>query len=63
MAERPALYRPRKRLGQHFLTDPNTIRKIIGEIDAPEGACVVEIGPGQGALTEGLIERYPDMIA
>ena len=55
--------RPKKRLGQHFLTDPNTIRKIVDAVDAPPGAQVVEIGPGEGALTGELIRRYPDLIA
>jgi len=56
-------FRPRKRLGQHFLVDPNTVRKIVAEVDAEEGATVVEIGPGRGALTAELFCRYPDMIA
>ncbi|PAP77505.1 16S rRNA (adenine(1518)-N(6)/adenine(1519)-N(6))-dimethyltransferase RsmA [Rubrivirga marina] len=55
--------RPKKRLGQHFLTDPNTIRKIVDAVDAPPGAQVVEIGPGEGALTGDLLRRYPDLIA
>jgi len=55
--------RPKKRLGQHFLTDPNTIRKIVDAVGAPSGAQVVEIGPGEGALTGELLRRYPDLIA
>lgn len=55
--------RPKKRLGQHFLTDPNTIRKIVAAVDAPPGAQVVEIGPGEGALTGELLRRYPGLIA
>lgn len=55
--------RPKKRLGQHFLTDPNTIRKIVDAVDAPPGAQVVEIGPGEGALTGDLLRRYPNLIA
>ena len=55
--------RPKKRLGQHFLTDPNTIRRIAAAIDAPEGAPVVEIGPGEGALTAVLLARYPQLVA
>jgi 16S rRNA (adenine1518-N6/adenine1519-N6)-dimethyltransferase len=47
----------RKRFGQHFLHDPGVIRRII-ETVAPE-TCerLVEIGPGRGALTWGLLER------
>lgn len=55
--------RPKKSLGQHFLRDPNTIRKIAAAVGAPAGAPVVEIGPGTGALTEELLRHYPDLTA
>ena len=55
--------RPKKRLGQHFLTDPNTIRRIADAVGAPVGTRVVEIGPGEGALTGELLRRYPDLVA
>lgn len=55
--------RPKKSLGQNFLRDPNTIRKIAASVGAPEGAAVVEIGPGTGALTEELLRFYPDLTA
>ncbi|GIV58871.1 MAG: hypothetical protein KatS3mg042_1784 [Rhodothermaceae bacterium] len=55
--------KPRKSLGQNFLTDPNVARKIVGALRAPEGAAVVEIGPGTGALTGLLHERFPDLTA
>jgi 16S rRNA (adenine1518-N6/adenine1519-N6)-dimethyltransferase len=46
------LPRPRKRFGQHFLTDPRSLSRIV-EALAPEPTdTVVEIGPGRGALTE-----------
>ena len=49
--------RPRKALGQHFLTDPN----ILGVIDRlaalDEGDVVLEVGPGLGVLTRYLAER------
>ncbi len=46
------LPRPRKRFGQHFLTDPRSLRRIVDAL-APEATdTVVEIGPGRGALTE-----------
>ncbi len=54
---------PKKHLGQNFLTDPNTARKIIAALRAPEGEAVVEIGPGTGALTGLLLARYPAMTA
>ena len=55
--------RPKKRLGQHFLTDPEAVRQIVAAVGAPEGAPVVEIGPGEGALTARLLGRYPGLVA
>lgn len=55
--------RPKKRLGQHFLTDPNTVRRIVDAVGAPADGRVVEIGPGEGALTGTLLQRYPELIA
>lgn len=49
---------PIKRLGQNFLQDPNTIRRIVDALDAGAEDAVVEIGPGAGALTGLLAERY-----
>ncbi|MFC2085998.1 16S rRNA (adenine(1518)-N(6)/adenine(1519)-N(6))-dimethyltransferase RsmA [Bacteroidota bacterium] len=54
--------RPIKRLGQHFLVDPNTIRRIITQLEAPADARVVEIGPGPGALTDYLVKQYADLV-
>ncbi|MBN8587477.1 MAG: ribosomal RNA small subunit methyltransferase A [Rhodothermia bacterium] len=54
---------PLKRFGQNFLQDPNIIRKIVGAVQAPLGAKVVEIGPGTGALTGELLRTYPDLTA
>lgn len=49
---------PTKKLGQNFLHDPNTIRMILEAANLDEQAAehVVEIGPGLGSLTLGLIE-------
>ena len=57
------MLRPKQSLGQNFLRDPNTIRRIVGALEAPQGAPVVEIGAGTGALTEVLLEAYPDLTA
>ena len=54
---------PKKHLGQNFLRDPNTARKIVAALAAEAGAPIVEIGPGTGALTEHLLERFPDLVA
>jgi 16S rRNA (adenine1518-N6/adenine1519-N6)-dimethyltransferase len=47
----------RKRFGQHFLHDPNVIRRILDAIAPVPGNRIVEIGPGRGALTWGLLQR------
>jgi 16S rRNA (adenine1518-N6/adenine1519-N6)-dimethyltransferase len=47
----------RKRFGQHFLHDPGVIRRIIEAVAPAAGERIVEIGPGRGALTWGLLER------
>lgn len=49
---------PRKDLGQHFLQDKQVIEKIMGRLPGTNATrSFVEVGPGQGALTEGLIAR------
>jgi len=48
-------HRPRKRFGQHFLHDRNIIDKIAMAINPQTDDTVIEIGPGQGALTEALV--------
>ncbi len=53
--------RPKKHLGQHFLRDQRTVQRIADLLQAPESATVIEIGPGQGVLTEKLIPRYPHL--
>lgn len=52
---------PRKRFGQHFLEDKNIIHKIIAAINPKPEDHLVEIGPGQGALTFPLIDAYPEL--
>jgi len=49
--------RPRKRFGQHFLHDPGVLKRIVEAIGPARGDLVVEIGPGEGALTRPLLER------
>ncbi len=50
-------HRARKRFGQNFLTDPNTIRRIVDAIRPAVDDHMVEIGPGLGAMTEPLADR------
>ncbi len=53
----------RKRLGQHFLTDPHIIERIVRLINPNTDEIMVEIGPGRGALTERLIGRTAELHA
>ena len=55
--------RARKRLGQHFLTDPRILARIADALELTGGETVVEIGPGRGALTEQLLERARHVVA
>ena len=48
---------PRKRFGQHFLSDHGIIDAIVDEINPQPGDPMVEIGPGLAALTQPLVER------
>ncbi len=50
----PVSHRPRRSLGQNFLVDPFLRRRIVEEARITEGEVVLEIGPGQGAITDGL---------
>jgi 16S rRNA (adenine1518-N6/adenine1519-N6)-dimethyltransferase len=50
-------HRARKRFGQNFLHDPGVVSRIVEAIDPRPGQAIVEIGPGQAALTSALIER------
>lgn len=47
-------HRSRKRFGQHFLTDPGIVDAILRSVHATKDDVVVEIGPGQGAITASL---------
>jgi 16S rRNA (adenine1518-N6/adenine1519-N6)-dimethyltransferase len=47
----------RKRFGQHFLHDPAVLKRIVDAIAPSREDAVVEIGPGEGALTRPLLER------
>ena len=48
--------RPTKKLGQNFVHDPNTIRRIVRVAGLEPGELVLEVGPGLGSLTLGLAE-------
>lgn len=48
--------RPTKTLGQNFVTDPGTVRRIVRSAGVAAGDTVAEVGPGLGSLTLGLLE-------
>lgn len=50
--------KPKKHLGQHFLTDQNIAQKIVDQLTLPDGVSdVLEIGPGMGVLTKYLLQH------
>lgn len=49
--------KPKKNLGQHFLTDLDIARRIADTVDACPGIPVLEIGPGMGVLTQYLVQK------
>ena len=49
-------HRPRKRFGQHFLHDPRVLERLVSAIRPARDDVMVEIGPGEGALTAPLLE-------
>ena len=53
----------RKSLGQHFLIDPNIVRKIVRLAELQPGETVLEIGPGRGILTEALLAVSGSVVA
>lgn len=54
-------HQPRKRFGQHFLKDHNILHKMIREMGLKPTDQVIEIGPGQGALTDYLLQALPHL--
>ena len=54
---------PTKKLGQNFVTDPNTIRRIVAAAKLTGDETVAEIGPGLGSLTLGLLEVAKRVVA
>lgn len=52
----PSSHRPKKRFGQNFLHDSGVIGRIVAAVSPKVGEHLVEIGPGQGAITAGLLQ-------
>ncbi len=54
---------PTKKLGQNFVIDANTVRRIVKSAGVAAGETVVEVGPGLGSLTLGLLEVGASVVA
>jgi len=57
----PQRVKPKKSLGQHFLTDLGVARRIAATLEPYAGLPVLEVGPGMGVLTQFLLERGMDV--
>ena len=55
--------RPRKRFGQHWLRDPKILNQILAAAELSNTDRVLEIGPGQGVLTKGLVPFTQAVVA
>jgi 16S rRNA (adenine1518-N6/adenine1519-N6)-dimethyltransferase len=55
--------RPTKQRGQNFVTDANTVRRIVAAAQVAEDDIVLEVGPGLGSLTLGLLQAANRVIA
>jgi 16S rRNA (adenine1518-N6/adenine1519-N6)-dimethyltransferase len=62
LADRLGL-RPTKRLGQNFVTDPNTVRRIVAAARVTPDDVVLEVGPGLGSLTLALLPHVRHVLA
>ena len=62
LAERLGI-RPTKTLGQNFVHDPNTIRRIVRDAELTPDEAVLEVGPGLGSLTLGLLAASAHLTA
>ncbi|HVV19940.1 MAG TPA: rRNA adenine N-6-methyltransferase family protein, partial [Pseudonocardiaceae bacterium] len=55
--------RPTKRLGQNFVHDANTVRRIVAAADLTPDDVVLEVGPGLGSLTLALLPAAAAVVA
>jgi 16S rRNA (adenine1518-N6/adenine1519-N6)-dimethyltransferase len=60
---RPSQLRPSKRLGQNFLVDKRVIERIVKLLEPRPDETIIEIGPGQGALTGPLLDTMAHLVA
>lgn len=59
----PSRVRAKKSLGQNFLVDESVIERIVRAVDPRPGETIIEIGPGQGALTSSLVRTMSRIVA
>ena len=59
----PSAYRTKKRFGQHFLHDQQIIKQIVNAVQIIDNQTLVEIGPGQGAITMPLLQKFKQLTA
>jgi 16S rRNA (adenine1518-N6/adenine1519-N6)-dimethyltransferase len=62
-SRRHAPHRPKKRFGQHFLSDTNLLNRIVDAAELAPDDAVLEVGPGLGSLTAILAERATRVVA
>lgn len=55
--------RPTKKLGQNFVHDPNTVRRIVASAELSPEDVVLEVGPGLGSLTLALLPACKELVA
>lgn len=60
---RPSRVRAKKSLGQNFLVDESVIERIVRAVDPRPGETIIEIGPGQGALTSSFVRTKSRIVA
>lgn len=63
MSSNRSTHRPQKKWGQNFLRNPSAIRRIVEAVEARPGELIVEIGPGEGALTSELVKLPNPIVA
>ena len=52
----------KKNLGQHFLKDQNVIDKLVKQINPSKNDAIIEIGPGDGAMTKSIVNKVSKII-
>src|SRR5260370_11565519 len=55
--------KPKRRWGQHFLRNRGAVDRIVAAVEPQPGEVVIEIGPGEGVLTEKLIALGNEFVA